>query len=184
MGEELTPIERFLHQLQRIRAPEVHAKIEVHHYEHRRLEPVGKVEAPAPTTDTSAKETAPSKPSGDAGLEINVPSDALEFDKSTLSTEAGSEVVVVFKNGSSVLEHNWVLVNAGAKDEVATAGIAAGPHNNYIPPGDDRIIANSALLGPGATEEIRFTAPAAGIYQFVCTFPGHNFQMFGDFQVK
>jgi hypothetical protein len=29
-----------------------------------------------------------------------------------------------------------------------------------------------------------FTAPAAGTYQFVCTFPGHNFTMFGDFIVN
>ena len=28
-----------------------------------------------------------------------------------------------------------------------------------------------------------FIAPPAGPYQFVCTFPGHNFTMFGDFIV-
>ena len=137
-----------------------------------------------PATKAQDTEAAPSKSSGDAGLEISVPGDALEFDKSTLSADAGSEVVVVFKNSSSVLQHNWVLVQAGAKDEVAAGGITAGADNQYIPPGDDRIIAHSGLLDAGATEEIRFTAPAAGTYQFVCTFPGHNFVMFGDFEVK
>lgn len=32
-------------------------------------------------------------------------------------------------------------------------------------------------------EEVRFTAPPPGNYQFVCTFPGHNFTMFGVFEV-
>ena len=31
---------------------------------------------------------------------------------------------------------------------------------------------------------VKFTAPSAGTYQFVCTFPGHNFTMFGDFTVN
>ena len=148
-----------------------------------------KVEDPTATTEAPAKdakdtEAAPSEPSGDAGLEISVPGDGLDFDKSTLSAAAGSEVVIVFKNASSVLQHNWVLVKGGAKDEVATAGLPAGPGNDYVPPGDERVIAQSKLLDAGASEEIRFTAPAAGTYQFVCTFPGHNSLMFGDFEVK
>jgi uncharacterized cupredoxin-like copper-binding protein len=40
------------------------------------------------------------------------------------------------------------------------------------------------LLNAGASEEVTFTAPAPGTYEFVCTFPGHNFSMFGDFTVK
>ncbi|MQG65022.1 MAG: azurin, partial [SAR202 cluster bacterium] len=40
------------------------------------------------------------------------------------------------------------------------------------------------LLDPGASGEVTFTAPASGTYQFVCTFPGHNFTMFGDFIVN
>ena len=46
------------------------------------------------------------------------------------------------------------------------------------------ILASTGLLDPGATEQVSFTAPAPGTYQFVCTFPGHNFSMFGDFTVK
>ena len=145
------------------------------------------VQEPTATTVVQAKEATPSepsKPSGVAGLEIGVVGDTLQFDKSTLSVDSGSEVVMVFKNVSSVNQHNWVLVKAGTKDEVATGGMTAGSGNDWIPTGDDRIIAHSGLLDAGTSEEIRFTAPAAGTYQFVCTFPGHNFTMFGDFEVK
>ena len=45
------------------------------------------------------------------------------------------------------------------------------------------VLVNTDLLDPGATGEIKFEAPAAGTYQFVCTFPGHGATMFGDFVV-
>ena len=36
-----------------------------------------------------------------------------------------------------------------------------------------QIIAASALAGGGETVTVEFTAPAAGKYQFICTFPAH-----------
>ena len=116
-------------------------------------------------------------------LQITTEGDALKFNLSQLTVKAGSEVVINFKNASTVNQHNFVVVQAGTKDEVAAAGTAAGPDNAWIPQGDDRVIANSQLLDPGATEDIRFTAPGPGNYQFVCTFPGHNLTMFGEFNV-
>ena len=117
-------------------------------------------------------------------LDIAVDGDALKFAAETLTVTAGSKVVLTFDNVSTVNQHNWVLVNAGDKDAVAADGTAAGPTNDWLKPDDPRVIAHTALLGPGDTGEVRFTAPAAGTYQFVCTFPGHNFTMFGDFQVN
>jgi azurin len=116
-------------------------------------------------------------------LEIGVNGDALTFDKDKLTASSGSEVVVILTNVSGINQHNWVLVEAGTKDDVSAAGTAAGPGSDWVPPGDARVIANTKLLGAGATGEVRFTAPAPGTYQFVCTFPGHNFTMFGDFEV-
>ena len=116
-------------------------------------------------------------------LLITTEGDALQFNLSQLTVKAGSEVVITFKNASTVNQHNFVVVQAGTKDEVAAAGTGAGPDNAWIPQGDDRVIAHSQLLDPGASEDIRFTAPSPGNYQFVCTFPGHNFTMFGEFNV-
>ena len=76
-----------------------------------------------------------------------------------------------------------MLLKLGAnKDEVAAAGAEAGPENSYTQPGDDRVIAHTGLLGPGESEEVRFTGQIAGIYQFICTFPGHSATMFGEFK--
>lgn len=114
-------------------------------------------------------------------IEISTEGDALKFDLAKLEAKAGSTVTVVFQNASAVNQHNWVLVKAGTKDEVAAAGTAAGAGAGWIPSGDDRVLAKTGLLDPGTTQEVTFTVPPAGTYQFVCTFPGHNFTMFGDF---
>ena len=132
----------------------------------------------------SAEAAAVSESTEDGGansLQVSVQGDALEFDTSSLTATAGSEVVLTFSNGSTLFQHNWVLVQSGTKDEVATAGVAAGPDNDWVP-SDDRVLAHTKLLGSGETEELRLTLDA-GTYQFVCTFPGHNITMFGDFEV-
>ena len=143
--------------------------------------------SPPKVEDTTAPPPE-EKPTGGSGaavsLEIGTNGDALEFSESALSADSGSQVTLSFSNGSSVNQHNWVLVKSGSKDEVAAAGTAAGPGAGWIPPGDDRVLAATGLLDAGASGEVTFTAPAPGPYQFVCTFPGHNFSMFGDFTVK
>ena len=137
---------------------------------------IGEQPTPAPSTDGDSPTTPP-------GMQVGVNGDALEFDKDRLEVAAGSEVVLVFNNGSRLFQHNLVIVQAEQKDAVATRGTVAGPDNGWIEPGDPDIIASSLLLDPGQTGEVRFIAPQAGAYQFVCTFPGHNVTMFGDFVV-
>ncbi len=138
----------------------------------------GQPPAAAPTATPASAPT-----SGPSPLEIGVNGDTLTFDKEKFEVASGSEVVLVLNNVSVINQHNWVLVQAGTKDDVSTAGATAGPANAWVPPGDDRVIAYTELLNAGATGEVSFTAPAPGTYQFVCTFPGHNITMFGDFVV-
>ena len=116
-------------------------------------------------------------------LEISVKNDLLQFDKDNLEVAAGSEVVLCLSNESRLGQHNWVMVQDGAGNDVAQRGLGAGPDNDYVQPADPEVIAFTRLVNPGETVEVRFTAPPAGTYQFVCTFPGHNFLMFGEFAV-
>ena len=142
-------------------------------------------EPPPPPTSVPATDVpAPTGGSGPTELTIDVQGDALQFDSATMSAPAGAEVVVTFNNSSGVNTHNWALVEAGTKDAVATDGTAAGPDNNWLPPNDSRVLASTVLVGPGESAQATFTAPSAGTYQFVCTFPGHNFTMFGEFIVN
>jgi len=91
-------------------------------------------------------------------------------------------VTLRFKNTSGFNLHNWVLVQNNTKDAVATAGVTAGAANNWVPANDNRMIAHTKVLNAGQTGDVVFTVPAAGKYQYVCTFPGHNATMFGEFE--
>jgi azurin len=117
-------------------------------------------------------------------FQVDVNGDALEFRHDVMFALPDVEITVTFNNSSSVNSHNLVIVLSSTKDAVAADGITAGPANDWVPPRDNRVIANTSLLGPGETGEVRFPAPQPGFYQFVCTFPGHNFTMFGDFIVN
>jgi azurin len=130
----------------------------------------------------TARPAATAAPAG-AKLDVGVDGDALTFSSDSLTAASGSVVVVVLDNVSTINQHNWVLVENGTKDAVAADGTAAGPGGDWVKPGDDRVIAYTKVLAAGEIGEVTFTAPAPGTYQFVCTFPGHNFTMFGDFEV-
>jgi len=50
---------------------------------------------------------------------------------------------------------------------------AANNPPSYLPQDQSAIIVHTAMLGGGESDTIEFTAPPAGTYPFICTFPGH-----------
>ena len=131
------------------------------------------------TRDTKSE---PKQAADPATLQVGVVADTLAFDTSKLTAPAGSEVVLTLHNASTVYQHNWILVRSGDRESVSEDGVLAGQANGWVPPNDERVLAQIKLLDPGRTEEVRFTLEP-GQYEFVCTFPAHNFTMFGDFEV-
>lgn len=145
--------------------------------------------SPAPTS-TSPADVAPTAttaaPSGGGSVTLEIgsaSSDDLTFHNDSLTASAGAEVILTFSNNAITQQHNWVLVRDGTKDAVASAGLVAGPAANWVSPDDANVVVNTRLIAPGESDQITFTAPEAGTYQFMCTFPGHNLTMFGTFEV-
>ena len=139
------------------------------------------VSSSAPDIPESAGADSVSK-SKRARPHISTIGDELTFDRARLQETAIYSVTVTFSNASTVNQHNWVLVKPGTKDAVAAAGVEAGADNSWIQPDDERIIAHTKLLNPGESDSIKFTGQVAGIYEFICTFPGHSATMFGEFK--
>jgi plastocyanin len=108
------------------------------------------------------------------GLTVSSDGENLAYKPASLSVAAGSSVSLTFVNESAAQQHNWVLVAGG--DDVALAvdeaALDAGPPN-YVPAGDANIVAATDMLAPGGKATITFTAPAAGTYTFLCTYPAH-----------
>ncbi|MEK7434730.1 MAG: plastocyanin/azurin family copper-binding protein [Cyanobacteriota bacterium] len=117
-------------------------------------------------------------------LKIESVGDQMKFNKSEFSVSAGSDVTVEFKNTSSSLKHNWILVEKGEGDKIATEGIAKGEGQSYVNKSNKKILAMTKLADPGKTVKVMFKAPKKGSYDFVCTSPGHNMLMKGKLTVK
>ena len=82
--------------------------------------------------------------------------------------------------------HNWVLTTDSDFMPVAQAGMGAGLANNYLPPGDDRVIAATNIIGGGESTSVTFSTSglAAGqSYTYFCSFVGHWAVMKGSFKL-
>lgn len=109
----------------------------------------------------------------------------MAFEPKRLEVPAGASVTLKLVNTakSEAMIHNFVLINAGTQEEVATQGLAAGPDKSYIPE-NANVLAATSMAKPGETVEVVFTAPSKpGTYQYICTYPGHT-AMKGIFLVK
>jgi azurin/glucose/arabinose dehydrogenase len=119
-----------------------------------------------------------------AGLRVNVfvikaVREQLRFDTKELVVEAGKPFEVIFEN-PDLMPHNIVFVEPGTLQSVATAVQTQAPDKldrqgrAYVPDNDPRVWGASKLLEAGQKETLRLTAPQKeGVYEFVCTFPGH-----------
>jgi plastocyanin len=83
------------------------------------------------------------------------------------STEAVDITIGTDADAALTFDPGKVTVPAGAKVQVTFENRATLPHNlTFNAPIN---VATSAVVAPGTTETIEFTAPAAGDYGFVCT---------------
>ena len=119
--------------------------------------------------------------------ELNIASvgETMAYDQTTLTVKAGQKVHLVLTSHatSPAMKHNWVLVSPGKEAEVAAAGMTAGESKDYVAPGDGNVLAHTPISQPGGQVEVTFTAPAAGTYPYICTFPGHYQTMHGTLTV-
>lgn len=140
----------------------------------------GATDKPAAASGTSAKSVT-------VKLEAT---DQMTFNKKTIEVKAGQKVKLVLEHVGKMpvtaMGHNVVILKEGVDAKAfAAAATKAGPDAQYIPAdkkGD--IIAHTKLIGGGESTEIEFTAPKAGSYTFICSFPGHFAIMQGQLIVK
>ena len=113
--------------------------------------------------------------------------DQMKYDQEVLTVSSGSRVQLTLNHTGKIskeaMGHNLVILKQGVdlEDYARRAVNASG--SGYIPEGDEAI-AYTRMIGGGESTTIRFDAPAAGTYEFVCTFPGHYLAMQGELIVE
>lgn len=114
--------------------------------------------------------------------------DQMQFNKKELRVKAGQTVRITLTHvgemPKNVMGHNWVLLKKGTDINDFGQKAVAAADNDYIPANADQVIAHTELVGGGETTTVEFTAPAAGTYDFICSFPGHYAIMQGKFIVE
>ena len=82
---------------------------------------------------------------------------------------------------------NWVLTATSDYEATATAGANAGLDNEYVLPGDQRILAATGLIGGGEETSVGFDVSKlepGGDYTYFCSFPAHYVLMKGKLIVE
>ena len=113
-------------------------------------------------------------------FEIGKPLGRGKFGSVYLAREKRSKYIVALK----VLQKSQLLKAGVDMAKFASEAIKA-KDTDYIPAarkGD--IVAHTKVIGGGESVTITFDAPAAGTYDFLCSFPGHYAIMKGKFIVE
>ncbi len=120
-------------------------------------------------------------------LEV-ISNDQMEFIPNMLLVNAGQKIVLTLKHtgklDKSIMGHNLVLLKKGTSIEKFGQAALTFSQNDYIPTNSNAIIAYTDLIGGGESSTITFDAPDKGIYDFICSFPGHWSIMKGKLIVK
>lgn len=114
--------------------------------------------------------------------------DFMKFNIKEIKVKAGQKVKLTLKHigklDKNVMGHNVVILKKDVDLAKFAAKAAAERDNGYIPKDSQDIIAYTKLIGGGETIVIEFSAPEAGTYEFLCSFPGHYAMMRGTFIVE
>ena len=138
-------------------------------------------------TDTLTQETAAAPVEKEVSITINA-GDDMKYDLAEIKVKVGQKVKLTLnhtgKLAKEAMGHNWALLAQGTivSDFAATAMQAKD--TDYIPVGATEVIVHTKLIGGGQSDTIEFEAPAKGVYEFICTFPGHSGMMKGTFYVE
>ena len=102
----------------------------------------------------------------------------MRYDKELFRVRAGKKISLIFKNtgtkSAASMAHNVVILQSG----VDMADFADVAHNakaeQYVPSSlDSLVIAHTRLVNGGDADQVDFIIPKAGVYDFICSFPGH-----------
>lgn len=117
--------------------------------------------------------------------------DQMQYDKKAITVTEGDNLTIKLKHvgklPKAAMGHNVVILKPGTAMPAFAMKCAPAAANDYIPQDAESkalIVAHTKMIGGGEETSVTFTAPAAGEYPYLCTFPGHFGVMNGKLTVK
>jgi azurin len=108
-----------------------------------------------------------------------VGTDAMKFSVTAITAKPGEKLTVKVTGQGAIpkvaMAHNFVLLAAKVDANAFSTAAAMARATDFIPADKKaQVLAATKLAGAGETVEVTFDAPKApGVYEFICTFPGH-----------
>jgi azurin len=102
----------------------------------------------------------------------------MRFNKELFKVHARKKIMLIFKNTSAptgaAMTHNVVILEPGT-DIADFAEVArTAQKEQYIPSGAaSLVIAHTKLTNAGESDQVEFTINQPGVYDFICSTPGH-----------
>src|SRR5690606_22987065 len=124
-----------------------------------------------------AKQVADKKPADARKLDLRdkavavltIQASLMKFNIDEFTVKAGQKVELTLDN-LDLMQHNLLIVEPGAADEVAEQAIelgAKGGEKKWIPD-NKKILYTTDLLGPNSKETLKFTAPSTQATTSLC----------------
>ncbi len=104
--------------------------------------------------------------------------DNMRFNQELFKIHAEKKIVLILKNTAALsgtsMAHNVVILKPGT-DIADFADVARNAQKEqYIPSAaESLVIAHIRLVSGGGSDEVEFTINQPGVYDFICSFPGH-----------
>jgi len=125
---------------------------------------------------------------GDASCAVTIEAtDALNYSLKEITVDSSCETFsLTLKHvgtlPASDMGHNWVLTRTADFEGAVKDGQMSGAANNFIKPGDERVLAATKVIGGGEQTTISIDPSLlepGGDYTFFCSFPAHFVLMRG-----
>jgi azurin len=102
----------------------------------------------------------------------------MRFDKELFKIKTGRKIVLIFKNtgapSSTAMAHNVVILKNGTDIADFADAVHDAKNEQYVPSSvGSLVIAHTKLVGGGDSDEVDFTISQPGVYDYICSFPGH-----------
>ena len=113
--------------------------------------------------------------------------DALDYSLKQITVDSSCESFSltlrhVGKMPVSAMGHNWVLTRAEDFDGAVKDGQMSGIDNDFVKPGDERVLVATKVIGGGEETAVSFDPSIlepGGDYTFFCSVPAHFVLMRG-----
>ena len=147
-----------------------------------------KEEAKPAADGAAAEKPGIAIPEGATVVTVNS-SDSMQYDVKEIRVKAGAKVALTLnhtgKLPKSAMGHNLVILAAGADVMTFVTAATSAAAEDYVPKSQaESVIVATKLIGGGESDTVIFDAPAAGTYEYLCSFPGHYAIMKGKFIVE